>query len=156
LIGKTSGSAKKTKPPAGWKEFSYPGDGFKAYMPREPSIENTPHGIPGAGPLIGARSATLYMSGEAGEPIQTMGSVVRLHDGLRPEDRERLVGQLARGIEQAASRGIQRRTVRWVGRDAEELAGDEGLVRILATDTAVYVAGILARASGPRVSTRAT
>jgi hypothetical protein len=152
LVGKKSGSdlAKPTKPPSGWREYSYPDEGFKAHFPKEPSVkrEQAPPGAVQVGPLVGVTGLSQIKAGDTDDSVRAMVIVGRLQPGLSQSERDRLVGELLRLGQAEFRRGSQSRTVSWHGQQVREVIGDEGVLRCCATESAVYLAGISARGSG--------
>jgi hypothetical protein len=137
-------SVKKAPPPAGWKQYSYPTDSFKAYFPAAPRIErdNTP-AVPG--PLAGGDSYAMYKSGGFDDPLRAFILAVRFRPGLQQAQRERLVAEIHKMVRAEHTGSMTTRTVTWLGQQADELAGEEAVARIVTTDTAVYLVGINAR-----------
>jgi hypothetical protein len=158
LIGKKSGSdsAKTTRPPRGWREYSYPEDGFKASFPAAPEItrEEEPGPVP-FGPLAGISAMCRYRSRGGPGAAEVMVMVGRIPASLPQADRDRLVAEFRRIVQAEFTRPPQMKTVTWLGQQVIELSGDEATVRVVATETAVYLAGISAQASDGHTVVRA-
>lgn len=144
LTGKGSVFAKKTPVPAGWQQFSYPNDGFKAYFPSEPTkigMDLQP-GFGAGGPLPGGidipqmESMHAYTTGGFGgkDRLTVTVEVVRFRDKLPRSARDSLGGQ-------AGGRfgGGQTQQVRWLGESATEVAFGGSLTRAVYVDKAMIV-----------------
>ncbi|WP_162271938.1 hypothetical protein [Gemmata sp. SH-PL17] len=117
LTGKNSLFAKKTPVPAGWKEFSYPQDGFKAYFPSEPTtmgmnMQFGPGGaLPGGGEIPQMESMRTYTTGGFGnkDRVNITVQVMRFRSSLPRAARDSM-----RNIDGRFAGGSAQR-VRWLG-----------------------------------------
>lgn len=164
LIGKGGGVfAKKTPVPPGWKEYSYPNDGFKAYFPSAPEAlvnQNNPMrfgpapvgaGFGGAPEFVEVESVSVYTCGDAlfgGQPggVSVTITVQKFRNGV-PRSLRDNVGK----ISNAKFGNMQSRRIRWLGYDAGELVLGNTVMRVVYTDNAQ----ITVQLAGPN-GTRAT
>ncbi|VTR91271.1 unnamed protein product [Gemmata massiliana] len=144
LTGKNSLFAKKTPVPAGWKEFSYPQDGFKAYFPSEPTTMGMNlqfgQGMPlaGGGEVPQMESMRTYMTGGFGnrDRVDITVQVMRLRSSLPRASRD------AMGNIGGRFAGGSARRVRWLGGDAAEMELGGTLTRIVYLEKMVIIVQI--------------
>ncbi len=146
LTGKNSLFAKKTPVPAGWKEFSYPQDGFKAYFPSEPTtmgmnMQFGPGGaLPGGGEIPQMESMRTYTTDGFGgkDRVSITVEVMRFRSSLPRAARDAMgnIGRFAGG---------SARRARWLGGDAAEMELGGTLTRIVYLDKMV----VIVRITGP-------
>jgi hypothetical protein len=145
---KDSDFVNRTPVPPGWKQFSYPTDGFKAYFPSEPQVSTNP-GRPrrgGAGfgwddDLGDVQSVSTYLTGFGafGDRTQVvvMVGVARYRNGVPRSVRNKMDE-----VTDARFGGIESRRVRWLRHDAAEVVMGGMLMRLVCTDDALIVAQI--------------
>lgn len=155
--------AKKTPVPPGWKEYSYPQDGFKAYFPSAPETLVNNHnpmrfGVPPAGAGFGGapelaevESVSVYTCGDAlfgGQPggVSVTVTVQRFRNGV-PRSLRDNVGK----VSNAKFGNMQSRRIRWLGYDAGELVVGNLVMRVVYTDSA-QITVQLAGPNGARVT----
>ncbi|MBP3959013.1 hypothetical protein J8F10_27535 [Gemmata sp. G18] len=141
LTGKNSLFAKKTPVPAGWKEYSYPQDGFKAYFPSEPTTGMNMQFGPGGGEIPQMESMRTYTTDGFGgkDRVSITVQVMRFRSSLPRAARDamgNIDGRFAGG-------SVQR--VRWLGGDAAEMELGGTLTRVVYLDKAV----IMVQITGP-------
>ena len=154
LVSRDKGGAsaeKKSDPPAGWKQFTYRKDKFKAYFPNEPSVSEMSGGRAPAG--IGVMNlpspATVYLPRDFGPGTKVAVVVTRVSPDpeTQAESRRQFRDILLR---QGLSAGSK--TVKWLGVDADEFNSSEGAsTRIAFVGQKMYLATINA-INGARVS----
>ncbi len=150
LTGKNSLFAKKTPVPAGWKEFNYPQDGFKAYFPSEPTtmgmnMQFGPGGaLPGGGEIPQMESMRTYTTGGFGnkDRVNITVEVIRFRSPLPRAARDSM-----RNIDGRFAGGSAQR-VRWLGGDAAEMELGGTLTRVVYLDKMV----IMVQITGPIVT----
>lgn len=150
--GGGSGAGSKTPPPAGWKQYTYEDDGFSAYFPENPSVNNLggmggnpfggagkmggPFGGAGGGPAV-PESFNMYMSGTAFDAEHRVAVMVLRFSNPPSRDEQRLVaGGMMR------ERGGTTKSVQWLGRTAEEVTNAEGTARVAFVGNRMYVAAV--------------
>jgi hypothetical protein len=151
LTGKGGPLAKKAPLPEGWKEYSYPQDGFKAAFPTAPSVatnQNNPMrgggggmgGFPGTVDLREMESASLYTTGTFGvnkDQVNIAVIVARFRNGVPRQLRDQI-----KQMTNAKMGNMESRQVRWLGTDAAELVMGNMLMRIVYTDNAMIAVQI--------------
>jgi hypothetical protein len=161
--GKPTPLVKRAPVPPGWSQFSYPQDGFKVYLPKQPSYtsvpaeflrrDEAPGGFAGRGPfglgrgnvggeLADAERFTMVQSGmEWSDPVRAELVVFKFRDKvpLSIRDRFRTVAR------EGNVEGVPVRTVLWLGGDALEQTYPNGVVRVMYTDRYFVVAAIAGR-----------
>ena len=142
LTGKNSPFAKRTPVPAGWKEFSYPQDRFKAYFPSEPTTMgmNMQFG-PGGGEIPQMESMRTYTTDGFGgkDRVSITVQVMRFRSSLPRVARD------AMGNIDGRFAGGSARRARWLGGDAAEMELGGTLTRVVYLDKAV----IMVQITGP-------
>jgi hypothetical protein len=150
LVSKKSGSdtVKKTAPPGGWKEYTYKKEGFKAYFPSEPLIQDF-----GSQAIAGeSMTMTAYAAkfpGDAAGGIAVV--VIRFPNGmLGPRMKELMMAEIRNRMVRGAAGLSSPRPVTWAGYQGEEVTIEEsgaagrghgeGVLRYIFTDSAAYFA----------------
>ena len=151
----------KSGPPAGWSEYAYRDDGFKAYFPKQPQVDRM-GGIPGGfdgggaggfpgfggGGGGGTGSMTVYGSGDFNDSVHINVAVFQFPSGIPSA----LRNQMTQGFESMPgvpkAFGIETKSVRWMGVKATEIAHPGGVMRIAVTDKAMYQATISGKNGG--------
>ncbi len=117
-------SKGKKAPPAGWKEYVYKNDGFKAYLPGEPHSRS---GTNSPIQLSGTESATIYMVdgwGPADSRVM-MIAVLKFRSGTQPPDLDKAANELKERSRKPDSRVSEPRSVTWGGQKAREITIEE-------------------------------
>ncbi|MCI0700244.1 MAG: zinc-ribbon domain-containing protein [Planctomycetia bacterium] len=146
IAGKGSPFAKKTPVPEGWKEYSYPTDGFKAYFPKEPQVmtmtaDGFPMGgmgmggvgggggFPGTAEIREIESVSAYTCGQSADGIVVAVTIARFRNEVPKSMRDQL-----RHVRTMQHGEFEFRSVRWLGFDAAEVTTKSSLMRIVYTD----------------------
>jgi hypothetical protein len=145
---------KKAPPPAGWKEFTYPESGFKAYFPREPvvlkgSVDQVVQGVSMGAPIEVLRTTVEYGAihhiSNPDDAVQVFVVYFRFKPG--PDIRSRLEKAFNERSDQTIkNRNGKMRTIRWLGVNADEITTPTGVVRVAFRDSSVYL--VMIRAKG--------
>jgi hypothetical protein len=149
----------KARVPPGWVEFTSEQDSFKAYFPEKVRSR------PGPGHLLipDVESATEYTVTPKGKTRDLVGVIVLKFDpGLSAERRDYALQSIREQVvERAYSKVSSPRPVKWAGRSAQEFIVEDvrdnpegrtggGLIRLLATDTRIYI-GLIGSLHGGRL-----
>jgi len=141
---------KRTAPPPGWKEYTYSKDGFKAYFPSEPEVQELGRqASPGGSMTLTAYLAKLREGGKGDEGFVGV-LVVRFPSGLfGPRMRDLMLAEMRNKMtgRPGDTRLSSPRQLTWAGYQAEEFTM-EGLgsgrgaavMRYVVTDSAAYFA----------------
>jgi hypothetical protein len=144
--GSGPGSARRTSPPAGWQQFTFPDDGFRAYFAQPPRVIKSSDGQFDFPPIAGRRpeSFTLYLAPQKG-PGTVAEVVVLRFIASHPLDRDALIYQLRK-----QNGEVEDRPVTWLGHSGYEVTAQRGQVaaRIVLIDKTLYMA-TLASLSAP-------
>jgi hypothetical protein len=148
----------KTAPPAGWTEYAYRDDGFKAHFPKEPQVSGTGDirggfgggkgggGFGGGfgdfgGDFVGG-SVTNYSCGNFNnDSVHIEVLVTRYPSGVPSFVRD----SFAKGVDARMGgtfSGLEIKTVRWMGVKALQITTPANVTRMAVTDKAVYHAMI--------------
>ena len=146
----------KTEPPAGWKEYSYPADGFRAYFPAKPEAMTIPVnsniGFPSRDPrgpisflpkedLPPVESCSMYHCGDRNGPVTIEIQVIRFRSAIPSSYRSAV-----RSLPSGTIDRFKFEHVSWLGYDALDRSMDGAKMRAVYTDRAL----ILATVAGPR------
>jgi len=149
----------KARVPPGWVEFTSEQDSFKAYFPEKVRPR------PGPGRLLipDVESVTEYAVTPKGRTRDLVGVIVLKFDpGLSPERRDYALQSIREQVvERAYSKVSSPRPVKWAGRSAQEFIVEDvldnpggrtggGLIRLVATDTRIYI-GLIGSLHGGRL-----
>jgi hypothetical protein len=143
LVSKDGPLARKTPPPAGWKQYTDREGTFKAYFPKEPEMRSVP--VPtrpiGGGPIdpdVNAfRPGTAYVVFGPDSPVY-IEVIVYPARGKVPESMRREL----RDLRPSSLGGMDVRKVQWLGYDCMEVTAPTGVVRSVFTDRAAISATI--------------
>ena len=145
----------KSAPPAGWKEYAYRDDGFKAHFPKEPEVFKVGDfgggafggkgggGFGGFGGDFGGMPGAIntYSCGDFNDSVHIQVMVTRYPSGvssiLRDSMNTGFESQLGGKIP-----GMEVKKVRWMGERAIQITHPGGVMRMAVTDKAVYQATI--------------
>jgi hypothetical protein len=145
----------KTAPPAGWTEYAYRDDGFKAHFPKEPQVFKVGDfgggafggkgggGFGGFGGDFGGMpgGVNTYSCGDFNDSVHIRVMVTRYPSGvssiLRDSMNTSFESQLGGKIP-----GMEVKKVRWMGERAIQITHPGGVMRMAVTDKAVYQATI--------------
>jgi hypothetical protein len=152
----------KVKPPAGWTQFTYAEDGFKAYFPIEPAISREvqqmgPFALPNEN-LTGT-TYELTTGRDTNDELRVMVMVASVPPGVGPgqgvmqKSMELAVEIMKKDLhDEGEARVTGPRSVRWLGENAWEVQIDDVrpnaspraqfFMRYLCTDTHMYAAAI--------------
>ena len=140
------GTASKSPPPAGWRQYTYQKDGFRAYFPSEPAV-NSMGGFGGFGKLnipgaIMPDSFSIYLPSDLTSKLHATAFVIRYTSPLPSNQREHLRNSILKDRNRGPNDANGVRSVRWLGIDADEVISPKNVTRIAFVGNAVYVAEI--------------
>jgi hypothetical protein len=156
LVGGADGGlfgAKKSPPPAGWTEYTYASDGFKAYFPSRPAATSAPAGFGAFGGVSGLsipgvavpQSVTFYLPGEIGAGTHVVVIVLKYTAAPAPTAQRRLIDGFLNQNNRAQHDVT---TVRWLGVDAVQSESRLGLARMAFVGSTLYIAEISSGQNG--------
>jgi|GEM_PF-3124262 len=151
LSGKKALFAKKAPVPPGWKQYSFPDEGFKVYTPQEPRRTGVNLVRVGRGGRFDdefrdMESYSQFVCVDIAGPVRMDIAVVRF--------RSRPPAMTLSRVRDAFSSQYpdgQTRSIRWLGADAEEWWTPSGVMRVACTDRLIIFAAI-AGPNGTRAS----
>ena len=137
--------------PAGWQDFSFPSDNFKAYFPIRPRVERPQNAPDGRNDADHDTIYTVTMPGPTGLIISV--TVTRFRSSLSPAAREQFLNTFTDqpGTTGTGDQKVETRAVIWLGENARETATPQRLERLVVTERAAYTATI-ARKDGRRAA----
>jgi hypothetical protein len=133
----------KKGPPAGWKEYTYKDEGFKAYFPQEPTVHRDKNVFGGnAFGAGGAGSVSHFSCGKGGDSVRIEIEVIHFASGLPSQFRD-AAGSKVEGIASGIKvPGLETRSVTWLGVKATEVTTPQGMMRLAITEKGMYQATI--------------
>jgi hypothetical protein len=132
--------------PAGWKEYTFKNDGFRAAFPESPEVQDignrtgAPRGV----------TVTGYMAKTGGGSGGVGLMVMKLPSDMPRSEKDTLLEQFRRSMTPGSPNGTQLskpRSVTWAGQKAEEITLEQisgskrgAIVRYMFTETTGYIA----------------
>ncbi|MBN9118781.1 MAG: hypothetical protein J0I06_06420 [Planctomycetes bacterium] len=163
FVGKDSPTVKRAPAPSGWRQHSYPQDGFTVYLPKAPGYVSVPAetfrretgdfgGFIGGGrggpfgmgrlnvanDLAEAERITAVSAGDRRDPVRAELLMFKFRDRVPLSIRERFRQASSEG----SIDGVEVRTVKWLGNDALEQVHANGVLRVMCTDRHFVIAAI--------------
>jgi hypothetical protein len=133
---------------AGWQEFTYEADRFKAAFPREPKVLRSEHlGVVDEGQVpefqMGGVTTTFYTCDAPSDPVLINVQVIRHGATIPLSVRELRFDAFQRGFWFVHEVKIHR--VLWLGEDGMEIVTRDSVQRMAIKDNTIYKASIAGR-----------